>query len=181
MQRLSPVTAAGPSRIHTGFPFKLSYEHLKFYEQRLAKSTIQVNTKIHLAAFTVMLGSSLLTPLAQSGALRPNTFNLWDYSMANKSRILITSIIGYNSRLLKERLLQRPELMIRLLVRNKHKVGPEVLSHAEVVEGDTFNSEALRAVLSGIEVAFYLITPWAGQGFRRTRRVKRRQFPGRLP
>ena len=29
MQRSSPVTAAGPSRIYTGFPIKLYYEHLK--------------------------------------------------------------------------------------------------------------------------------------------------------
>jgi len=31
VQRSSPVTAAGPSRIVTGFPFKLCYEHLKFF------------------------------------------------------------------------------------------------------------------------------------------------------
>ncbi len=77
--------------------------------------------------------------------------------MVSKCNILITGATGYIGRRLKERLLSHPELSIRLLVRNKFKVRPKVLSKVEVVEGDTFNPEALAAALAGIDVAFYLI------------------------
>jgi uncharacterized protein YbjT (DUF2867 family) len=77
--------------------------------------------------------------------------------MADKRRVLITGATGYIGRRLKERLLLRPDLAIRLLVRNRNKVRAKALSEVEVVEGDTFNPEALADALSGIEVAFYLI------------------------
>lgn len=77
--------------------------------------------------------------------------------MAEPCKVLITGGTGYIGRRLKDRLLKNPELMLRLLVRNKRKVRPEVLSQIEVVEGDTFNPEALHAALSGIKVAFYLV------------------------
>lgn len=77
--------------------------------------------------------------------------------MSKPCRVLITGATGYIGRRLNKRLLQRPELAIRLLVRNKIKVRPEVLSRVEVVEGDTFNQTTLRAALAGIDVAFYLI------------------------
>lgn len=77
--------------------------------------------------------------------------------MADTCKVLITGATGYIGRRLKERLLKHPELALRLLVRNRHKVRPEVLARVEVVEGDTFRPEALAAALSGIEVAFYLI------------------------
>lgn len=77
--------------------------------------------------------------------------------MADKCKVLITGATGYIGRRLKDRLLNHQELALRLLVRNRHKVRPEVLTGVEVVEGDTFNPEALRVALSGIEVAFYLI------------------------
>lgn len=77
--------------------------------------------------------------------------------MDSKRKVLITGATGYIGRRLKDRLLGRPDLAIRILVRNKRKVRPEVLTKVEVVEGDTFSPEALAAALAGIEVAFYLI------------------------
>lgn len=77
--------------------------------------------------------------------------------MASKYNVLITGATGYIGRRLKNQLLGRSELSIRLLVRNKRKVRPEVLAKVEVVEGDTFNPEAIAAALAGIDVAFYLI------------------------
>ncbi|MFA7382094.1 MAG: SDR family oxidoreductase [Desulfurivibrionaceae bacterium] len=86
--------------------------------------------------------------------------------MANPCTVLITGATGYIGRRLKERLLKHPELTLRLLVRNRHKVRAEVLASVEVVEGDTFSPEALAAALSGIEVAFYLIhSMGSGQDF----------------
>ncbi|MBA3004028.1 MAG: SDR family oxidoreductase [Desulfurivibrio sp.] len=72
-------------------------------------------------------------------------------------KILITGATGYIGRRLKDRLLKHPELAIRILVRNKRKVRPEVLPKVAVVEGDTFSPEALREALLGIDIAFYLI------------------------
>jgi len=43
MRRSSPVTAAGPSRIVTGFPIKLCYERLKYYAPSLIKKQGAVN------------------------------------------------------------------------------------------------------------------------------------------
>ena len=86
--------------------------------------------------------------------------------MAEKCKVLITGATGYIGRRLKDRLLKHSELALRLLVRNQHKVRLEVLAKVEVVEGDTFNPEALRTALSGIEVAFYLIhSMGSGQDF----------------
>jgi len=80
--------------------------------------------------------------------------------------VLITGATGYIGRRLKDRLLGHSELTIRLLVRNKRKVRPEVLSKVEVVEGDTFSPQALEAALAGIDVAFYLIhSMGSGQDF----------------
>jgi len=71
--------------------------------------------------------------------------------------ILITGATGYIGRRLKDRLLQRSDLRLRLLVRNKNKVRPATLQKVEIVEGDTFNTEVLRAALDGIDTAYYLI------------------------
>lgn len=71
--------------------------------------------------------------------------------------ILITGATGYIGRRLKDRLLKRDDLTIRLLVRNKNKLRSSVLEKVEVVEGDTFNREALLEALTGVEVAYYLI------------------------
>jgi len=72
-------------------------------------------------------------------------------------KILITGATGYIGRRLNERLLQRSDLAIRLLVRNRKKVGYSVANKVEIVEGDTFNREALMQALQGIDVAYYLI------------------------
>ena len=71
--------------------------------------------------------------------------------------ILITGATGYIGRRLKGRLLERSDLRLRLLVRNKNKVRPATLQKVEIVEGDTFNKEALRNALDGIDTAYYLI------------------------
>ena len=71
--------------------------------------------------------------------------------------ILITGATGYIGRRLKERLLKRADLSIRLLVRNRKKVRSDVLPKVEIVEGDTFHKDVLLQALKGIDVAYYLI------------------------
>lgn len=75
----------------------------------------------------------------------------------SKRNVLVTGATGYVGRRLTARLLQRDDLNVRLLVRNRHKLGAATGQQAEVVEGDTFAAEALDAALAGIDIAYYLI------------------------
>jgi len=91
--------------------------------------------------------------------------------------ILITGATGYIGRRLKDRLLERDDLSIRLLVRNKNKLRPSVLNKVEVVEGDTFNKGALLKALEGVDVAYYLIhSMGSGQGFEERDRMSAKNF-----
>lgn len=72
-------------------------------------------------------------------------------------KILLTGATGYIGRRLKERLLKRPDISLRLLVRNINKVRPSTRQQVEIFEGDTFNTESLDKALSGIDTAYYLI------------------------
>ncbi len=92
-------------------------------------------------------------------------------------KILITGSTGYIGRRLKDRFLNRSDLSIRLLVRNKKKVRPSVYQQVEVVEGDTFNKEALSEALNGIDVAFYLIhSMGSGKNFEERDRLSAKNF-----
>ncbi|MFZ5799630.1 MAG: NAD(P)H-binding protein, partial [Thermodesulfobacteriota bacterium] len=72
-------------------------------------------------------------------------------------KILITGATGYIGRRLKTRLLARKDLSLRLLVRNRHKVSAATRARVEIVEGDTFNRQALDSALAGIDTAYYLV------------------------
>ena len=72
-------------------------------------------------------------------------------------RVLITGATGYIGRRLKDKLLAEGHCTIRLLVRNRSKVRPEVVGRVEIVEGDTFHPAALDAALAGVDTAYYLI------------------------
>lgn len=62
--------------------------------------------------------------------------------------ILITGATGYVGRRLARRLLQEPGLRLRLLVRTPHKLEGTPLVEAEVIEGSTFDVDALASVAS---------------------------------
>jgi len=82
----------------------------------------------------------------------------------NRTRILITGTTGYIGRRLKSKLLQYPELQIRVFVRNARKVQEKTRQQVEIVEGDTFNREKLAQALENIDVAFYLIHSMGADG-----------------
>ena len=81
-------------------------------------------------------------------------------------RILLTGATGYIGRRLKDQLLRRDDISLRLLVRNKAKVRPATLSFAqvEVVEGDTFQLDILAEALRDVDVAYYLIHSMKAKG-----------------
>lgn len=72
-------------------------------------------------------------------------------------KILVTGATGYVGRRLEERLLDRSDLSVRVLVRNRNKVRASVLGRVEIVEGDTFDPAVLARALEGVHTAFYLI------------------------
>ncbi|MBN2644720.1 MAG: SDR family oxidoreductase [Desulfuromonadaceae bacterium] len=71
--------------------------------------------------------------------------------------VLIAGATGYIGRRLKDRLLRRGDVCLRLLVRRRSKLRQEVVGRVEVVEGDTFQAEALRQAVCGVDTAYYLI------------------------
>lgn len=91
--------------------------------------------------------------------------------------ILITGANGYIGGRLKERLLSKPELNLRLLVRNKRKLRVSVIDKVEIVEGDTFKKEALSKALEGVDIAYYLIhSMGAGKDFEERDRQSAENF-----
>ncbi|MBF0258549.1 MAG: NAD(P)H-binding protein, partial [Desulfamplus sp.] len=79
-----------------------------------------------------------------------------------KKNILITGATGYVGRRLKHHLMNRDDISIRLMVRNRKKLSQDIqrkdlCGEIEIVEGDTFNKESLLNALQNIDVAFYLI------------------------
>jgi uncharacterized protein YbjT (DUF2867 family) len=94
-----------------------------------------------------------------------------------ETKILITGATGYIGRRLKNRLLAHPDYTLRLFVRNKRKVGEGVSQSIEIVEGDTFNKEALAKALDEIDVAFYLIhSMGADKDFKSLDRISAENF-----
>ena len=77
--------------------------------------------------------------------------------MNPKPLVLITGATGYIGHRLQERLLAEGNCAVRLLVRNRHKVGSEVRDQVEIIEGDTFDPARLDRALAGVETAYYLI------------------------
>ena len=72
--------------------------------------------------------------------------------------ILLTGSTGYIGRRLKQSLLNSGEkINLRLLVTDIRQVDEETASNVEIVEGSTFNTDALKKALQGIDTAYYLI------------------------
>jgi len=94
-----------------------------------------------------------------------------------QKKILITGATGYIGRRLKIRLLENPALALRLLVRNRNKVNPQLRPQVEIVEGDTFHKQALAQAVAGIDTAYYLIhSMGAVADFERLDRVSAENF-----
>ncbi|MEA3353321.1 MAG: SDR family oxidoreductase [Campylobacterota bacterium] len=72
-------------------------------------------------------------------------------------KVLLTGASGYIGRRLKNILKTHKDIELRIFVRNKKTLTKEILDNFEVIEGDTFDKDALNLALEGIDTTFYLI------------------------
>lgn len=73
-------------------------------------------------------------------------------------KVLVTGATGYiGRRLLMSLLNSEKKISIRLLVSDSRQLSPDIADKVEIIEGNTFNSEALQKSLKGIHTAYYLI------------------------
>lgn len=72
-------------------------------------------------------------------------------------KVLLTGSTGYIGRRLKHKLLADDNIDLRLFVRSKKSVTFPNPKKLEIVEGDTFDREALKKALEGVHTAFYMI------------------------
>ncbi len=71
--------------------------------------------------------------------------------------ILLTGATGYIGRRLKQILSADPEVHLRLLVRHPESLSKQISASVAVVRGSTFEPDALKKAMEGIDVAYYLI------------------------
>lgn len=72
-------------------------------------------------------------------------------------KVLLTGANGYIGRRLKNIFKNQKDVELRIFVRNKKTLSKEALELFEVVEGDTFDKDALKKALDGVDTAYYLI------------------------
>ncbi len=88
--------------------------------------------------------------------------------------ILLTGANGYIGRRLKHRLLQMPQVRLRLFV--KHGQVAMAGERCEIVEGSTFDTESLERALKGIDTAYYLIHSMESANYRELDRQSATNF-----
>jgi uncharacterized protein YbjT (DUF2867 family) len=74
---------------------------------------------------------------------------------SGKIRILLAAPTSYLGRRLMMRLLERPEVRLRVLVADRRNIGEFAGAAPEVVEGDIFNDKVLRRAAEGIDAAYF--------------------------
>ena len=72
-----------------------------------------------------------------------------------KIRVLLPGPTSYLGRRLMFKLLDRPEVCLRVLIVDRTHLGDAVEAVPEIVEGDPRDAEVLRRATEGIDVAFY--------------------------
>mgnify|MGYP001595473894 CR=1 FL=1 len=72
-------------------------------------------------------------------------------------KVLLTGANGYIGRRLKNILKNQQGTELRIFVRNKKSLSKDTVENFEVIEGDTFDKDALKKALEGVDTAYYLI------------------------
>ncbi len=91
-------------------------------------------------------------------------------------KVLLTGSTGYIGRRLKQKLLDDETVELKLLVRNKKSISPTILDKVEVIEGDTFNKDALKEALKDVEVAYYLIHSLSNENYKDLDKISAQNF-----
>lgn len=78
--------------------------------------------------------------------------------------ILLTGATGYIGRNLCLCLLEKPEIRLRLFVREKSRIPDFLHNRTEVFVGDTLHPDTLKKALEGIDMAYYLIHSMRAKG-----------------
>ena len=90
-------------------------------------------------------------------------------------KILLTGSTGYIGRRLKQKLLLDENVQLKLLVRNKKSVC-ELEKKVEIIEGDTFNKDALRIALKDVDTAYYLIHSLSNDNYKDLDKISAQNF-----
>ena len=72
-----------------------------------------------------------------------------------KIRVLLPGPTSYLGRRLMYKLLERPEVRLRVSIMDRRILGDATEAIPEIVEGDPLDAEVLRRATEGIDVAFY--------------------------
>lgn len=92
-----------------------------------------------------------------------------------KTRVLLPGPTSYLGRRLMSKLLDRPEVRLRVLIMDRRSLGDTAAAIPEIVEGDPLDPDVLRRATEGVDVAFYPVRfVSADAEFEERRRV----FPG---
>jgi len=92
-----------------------------------------------------------------------------------KIRVLLPGPTSYLARRLMFKLLDRPEVRLRVLIMDRTRLGDAAEAIPEIVEGDPMDAEVLQRATEGIDVAFY---PLRFVGADAEFEERRRVFPG---
>jgi uncharacterized protein YbjT (DUF2867 family) len=91
-------------------------------------------------------------------------------------KVLLTGSTGYIGRRLKEKLLEKEDISLRLFTRNKNTFSAKTINALEVVEGDTFDKNSLREALKDIDIAFYLIHSLSSENYKDLDKISAQNF-----
>ena len=90
-------------------------------------------------------------------------------------KILLTGSTGYIGRRLKQKLLEDKNIKLKLLVRNKKSVC-KLEKKVEIIEGDTFNKDALKIALQDVDTAYYLIHSLSNENYKDLDKISAQNF-----
>lgn len=91
-------------------------------------------------------------------------------------KVLLTGSNGYIGRRLKQKLIEKEDIQLRLFVRNKKTLSTNIEKNIEIYEGDTFNLESLKEALTGIDVAYYLIHSLNSNDYKNLDKISAQNF-----
>lgn len=91
-------------------------------------------------------------------------------------KVLLTGANGYIGRRLKNIFKNQKDVELRIFVRNKKSLSKEALESFEVVQGDTFDKDALKKALCGVDAAYYLIHSLNKENYKELDRLSAQNF-----